>query len=261
MVVGALRVCKVNFDFKQKIILVTGSTHGLGFYIGNALLNLGATVIFNSRSNNKRSLKKINNKIIHHFVADVSDEEQAKKMLQKINDEFGLLDHIVCNVGDGSSTNFNTGSLQEMNLMLKRNLYPSSNIVSLAPNHMTLYDGSIVCISSICGKENIGAPVSYQVAKAALNMYVASIAKHLYDYKIRINAVAPGNIFFEGSVWEKKLKENNKEVLEMLQKDVILNRFGTPEDISNFVIFLLSSFSSFSTGKTFVVDGGQTKGL
>ena len=251
----------MNFDFKQKIILVTGSTHGLGFYIGNALLNLGATVIFNSRSKNKRSLKKINNKVIHHFIADVSDLKQAQKLLKNINDEFGLLDHIVCNVGDGSSSGLNIDSLQELDLMFKRNLYPSSNIVSLAPNHMVSNDGSIVCISSICGKENIGAPVGYQVAKAALNMYVASIAKHLYDYKIRINAIAPGNIFFEGSVWEKKLKENNKEVLDMLKKDVILNRFGTPEDISNFVIFLLSSFSSFSTGKIFVVDGGQTKGL
>ena len=126
---------------------------------------------------------------------------------------------------------------------------------------MVSKDGSIVCISSICGTENIGAPTGYQVAKAALNMYVASIAKYLYNYKVRINAVAPGNIFFKGSIWEKKIQENEEKIIDFLEKEVILNRFGTPEEISNFVVFLLSAYSSFSTGKTFIVDGGQTKGF
>ena len=137
---------------------------------------------------------------------------------------------------------FKTGSFAEINDMMQKNLFSSTNIISNAPKFMVKNGASIVCISSICGFENLGAPPGYNVAKAALNMYVASIAKYLYDYKIRINAVAPGNIIFEGSVWEDKINKNKKKVLEMLKNEVIMNRLGTPEEISNFVVFLCLIF-------------------
>ena len=251
----------MNISFKNKLILITGSTQGIGFETGKALLNLGANVIFNSRTNNLKQLKKVKQSQLNHIVADVSDYYEAKNLLKKIRKDYGLLNHIVCNVGNGSSVNIQKGSFAEINDMMQKNLFSSTNIISQAPDFMDKENGSIVCISSICGFENLGAPPGYQVAKAALNMYVASIAKNLYDKKIRINAVAPGNIIFEGSVWEDKINKNNKKVLEMLENDVIMKRLGTPAEISNFVIFLLSNFSSFATGKTFIVDGGQTKGI
>ena len=251
----------MNISFKNKLILITGSTQGIGFETGKALLNLGANVIFNSRTNNLKQLKKVKQSQLKHIVADVSDYYKAKKLLKTIKKDYGLLNHIVCNVGNGSSVNIQKGSFAEINDMMQKNLFSSTNIISQAPEFMEKENGSIVCISSICGFENLGAPPGYQAAKAALNMYVASIAKNLYDNKIRINAVAPGNIIFEGSVWEEKINQNKKKVLEMLKNDVIMKRLGTPEEISNFVIFLLSNFSSFATGKTFIVDGGQTKGI
>ena len=261
MVVGVLKDYSMNIKFKNKLILVTGSTQGIGFCIGKNLLDLGANVIFNSRSTNLKQLKKLKKNSFQHLKADVSNYSDSKILLKEIKKNFGLLDHIVCNVGDGSSLNHTKGSFEEIDSMIKKNLFPATNIIANSPNFMVKKNGSIVCISSICGFENLGAPPGYQVAKAALNMYVSSIAKYLYDYKIRINAVAPGNIIFEGSVWEDKIKSNEDEVMNMLKKEVILNRFGKPEEISNFVAFLLSSFSSFSTGKTFIVDGGQTKGI
>ena len=261
MVDGFPKDYKMEINFKNKLVLVTGSTKGIGFCIAENLLKLGANVIFNSRSNDKKKLNKIKKGSFNHLIADVSDSSQAKFLLKEIKNKYGLLDHIVCNVGNGSSFNMKNGSYEEIDTMLKRNLFTSSNIVSISPNYMVKERGSIVCISSICGFENIGASPGYQIAKAGLNMYVASIAKYLHDYNIRVNAVAPGNIIFEGSVWEKKIKESEKEVTEMLKKEVILKRFGTPQEIANFVIFLLSEYSSFSTGKTFIVDGGQTKGI
>ncbi len=251
----------MNINFKNKLVLVTGSSQGIGYEIGKNLLNLGANVIFNSRTGDQKQLKQLKQGSFQHMIADVSNFSQTQKLLKNIKKNIGLLDHIVCNVGNGSSSNMEIGSYGEIDDMMKKNLFPSTNIISNAPDFMVKKNGTIVCISSICGFENLGAPPGYQIAKAALNMYVASMAKYLYDHEIRINAVAPGNIFFVGSVWEEKIKSNKMEVLDMLKKEVILKRFGTPEEISNFVIFLLSKFSSFSTGKTFIVDGGQTKGI
>lgn len=69
--------------------------------------------------------------------------------------------------------------------------------------------------------------------------------------------MSPGNIFFKGSTWEEKLRKNKNKVEKMLKNKVALNRFGTPEEVSGLVVFLVSSKSSFITGSNFIIDGGQ----
>ena len=126
--------------------------------------------------------------------------------------------------------------------------------------HTYIY--KILCISSICGKEYVkGAPVAYSVAKAALNNFVKFQSEILAERSIRINAIAPGNIIFKGSSWEKKIKNNKKKVEKFIDKNVPLKTFGTTEDVSNMSSFLLSEKSKFITGAVFVIDGGQTKSL
>ena len=126
----------MEISFKNKLVLVTGSTKGIGFCIANHLSNLGANVIFNSRTCNKNKLKKLMIDSSKHFIADVSDFSNAENLLKQIKKKYGLLDHIVCNVGNGSSLNMKNGSFEEINMMLKRNLFPSSNILSISPNYM-----------------------------------------------------------------------------------------------------------------------------
>ncbi len=76
---------------------------------------------------------------------------------------------------------------------------------------------------------------------------------------MKLNGIAPGNILFKGSTWEKKLKKNKRSVNLMLKKDVSMRKLGTLKDISGLVEFLVKSNSDFINGSIFVVDGGQIK--
>ena len=112
----------MNIKFKNKLILVTGSTQGIGFSIGKTLLNLGAKVIFNSRTKDIKQLQNLKKKSFEHMVADVTNPNEAMNLLGKIKKEFGLLDHIVCNVGNGSRKNMVPNSNEEFNNMITNNL-------------------------------------------------------------------------------------------------------------------------------------------
>jgi 3-oxoacyl-[acyl-carrier protein] reductase len=128
-----------------------------------------------------------------------------------------------------------------------------------ATDALTASRGSIVCISSICGIEALGCPVPYAAAKAALESYVRNAARWMGKHGVRINSVAPGNILFPGSVWERKLKENRGAVDDMLAREVALGKLGSPEDVARMAAWLASSLAAFITGATYVVDGGQLK--
>ena len=142
--------------------------------------------------------------------------------------------------------------------MFTVNLWSTTNIVEAASEALAKSKGSIVCTSSICGLELVpAAPVTYSAAKAALHAYVRGISRPLGKRGIRINAIAPGNILFEGSVWETKLEESTEAVAEMLNRDVALGKLGTPEDVANLTTYLLSLVSGFATGSVWTLDGGQ----
>lgn len=251
----------MNLELHNKIALVTGSSDGIGFAIAQALQEEGCQLVLNGRDAGhlETAVTKLGKKPAA-FVGDVSKPAEALALVQSVLERFGRLDILVCNVGSGKSVSAGEESYEEWQRVFGINFFSATNMVEASLKPLAVSKGSIVCVSSICGHETVpGAPVTYSVAKAALNAYVKSMSRSLGAKGIRMNAVVPGNVLFEGSTWDLKLRENPQGVRTMLAENVPLNAFGAPEDVAAGVCFLASAKASFVTGSLFVADGGQTR--
>lgn len=250
----------MDFRLSGKKVLVTGASRGIGFGIAKGFHQVGCSVVSNSRNEVELISSIGNRKGWTGFPGDVTDPIKARELVQRAVEFMGGLDVLVCNVGSGQSVPPGNESLSDWQKSLSINLFSATNMVEMAVSELRKTKGVIVCVSSICGLEVIhGAPLTYSAAKAALNAYVRGVAVPLGTYGIRINGVAPGNVLFEGSVWDRKVKEDPKEVNRMIEEDVPLNRLGNINDIVNLVLWLSSPLSAFNTGAIHVCDGGQTR--
>ena len=238
----------------EKIVFVSGSTYGIGKVIAARFVNAGYTVIQNSRS-------KINDKDLvgaKHLEGDVTNYQTCLKIIEFINAEYGRLDVLVCNVGRGNDLENSILPEERWSHFLLTNLLSSTFLVDSSLHLLTKSKGNVVAVSSICGGSTIkGAPVEYSVAKAALNMYIKSMALKYGSSGIRFNAVSPGNVMFEGSTWHNKLKKDEEIVTQYISENVPMGEFIKPESIAEAVVFLASDSSKSTTGVVLNIDGGQ----
>ena len=239
----------MDLKLKNKVALVTGSTRGIGLEIAKNLEEEGCIVVFNGR-------KKLS-KNFNYISADITKFDECQKLIKKTIQKFGHLDILVCNVGSGKVKNLDYEKQTNWDEMFSINLYSTTNIIKSAQKELAKTRGVITCISSIAGIETTSAPITYAVSKSALNAFVKTSSKKFANKKIRINAIAPGNIMFNGSTWEQKMKKNPSAIKKMINEKVSMKRFGTPNDISSLAVFLSSEKASFITGAVYVVDGGQ----
>jgi 3-oxoacyl-[acyl-carrier protein] reductase len=249
---------KVNL--KGKNALVTGSSDGIGFYIAKQLHQNGCNVVINGRNKAKLNLAKKKLNVPDAIQGDLTNLNDTKKLIKKFKKKYNRLDILVCNVGSGKSIKKKL-DIEEWNRLFKLNFWSTVNIINSAETLLVKSKSSIICVSSICGLEHVpGAPIPYSVAKSALNSYVLNQSKMFGKYKIRINAIAPGNIIFDSSTWQKKIKAAPNRIKKYIKENVSLNILGKPNDISNLVVYLASDDAKYITGSIFKVDGGQIRG-
>jgi 3-oxoacyl-[acyl-carrier protein] reductase len=245
-----------------KVALVTGSSHGIGRAIAEAFVGAGYRVAFNGRDKERltATVTATSSSNAIALPGDVTVPNEARTLVARTLEAFGQLDVLVCNVGSGRSVPPGQETQDEWMRMLSLNLLSTTNMVEASQHALASSCGNVVCISSICGQEVIsGAPITYSAAKAALNAYIRGMARPLGLQRVRINGVAPGNILFPGSVWERKLAENADGVQLMLDQNVALRQLGTPQNVAELALWLSSPAAEFVTGSIYVVDGGQVR--
>jgi len=250
----------MNLQLAGKTALITGSSRGIGLAIASVLHEEGCRVVLNAR--NQADLATAMTSLPGAFgvAGDVSDPAFAQQVVTQAIEQVGGLDILVCNVGGGRSVPPGQENPAEWQRVFALNLWSCINTVEAARPTLKASRGSIVCVSSICGLEVVpGAPVTYSAAKAALHAYVRGIARPLGQAGIRINAVAPGNILFDGSVWSRKLDEDAQAVHDMLQSNVALSKLGVPADVARLVAYIASPAAGFATGAIWTLDGGQVR--
>ena len=248
----------MDLELSGKVALVTGSSRGIGRGIAQALHDEGCPVILNGRELEtlSQSAKPLGGRYV---VGDVCIPEQARQVVDAARKLSGKIDIVVANVGMGASVPPGTESGEEWSRMLNLNLESAVNTISAAREVLAQSKGAALCVSSICGLSALGAPIAYSAAKAALNSYVRGISAVLAQDGVRIVGLAPGNVLFPGSTWERKLKADEGAVQRMLEANVPMRRLGSVYEIANVAAFLCSPKASFMTGTVVTVDGGQIK--
>jgi 3-oxoacyl-[acyl-carrier protein] reductase len=252
----------MKLELEGRVALVTGGSRGIGLAIARMLAAEGAHVVLAARGRDDLSYAcaEIGGNASFH-IADVTDPAAAFALARDVEQKSGAIDILICNVGSGASVPPGQETPAEWRRVMDLNLFATTNTIEAARPIMQRGHGdrAIVCMSSICGLAALGAPVTYSAAKAALNATVRGLARPLAQDGIRINAVAPGNILFDGGTWARKLAENKPGVDDMLAREVPLRRLGTPEEIADVVGFLASPRAAFITGTVIVADGGQLR--
>ena len=166
----------MNLELSGKVAFISGSSRGIGLEIAKTLDAEGCKVIINGRNKERLAdaIKELPTATA--ISADITDEEQSNRVISDVIKQFGKLDILICNVGSGDSVKPGDELFQDWQESFAINLWSATNLVEAARDYLALSNGSIVCISSICGLEVIpGAPLTYSAAKAALNSYIKGV--------------------------------------------------------------------------------------
>ena len=242
-------------DLQGAVAVVTGASRGLGRAIAEELGSAGAKVVVNY-SRSKEPAEEVARKVEEAggeaavVQADVSDAEQAKRLIDETVERFGRVDVLVNNAGITQDRLLRKMSVEDWDKVVNVDLNSCYYTVHAALPHMTEQEsGKIVNISSFVGEAGNVGQANYAAAKAGLLGFTKTAALELARYGITVNAICPG---FIGTDMVNAIPE---DVQEKLLKTIPLRRFGQPEEIAKAVRYVVEH-GDYMTGSTLDINGG-----
>lgn len=250
------------FSVEEKIVLITGSSRGIGFTLAKAFGAAGAKVILNGRNNTTlcqaaKSLETLGYQV-YTSVFDVFDENKVQREINRIEKNVGPIDVLINNAGIQRRAQLEALSLKDWEEVLKVNLTGAFITSREAVKRMLNREsGKIINICSLMselGRQTTGA---YAASKGGLKMLTKAMTVEWAKYNIQINGIGPG--YFITEMTQKLADDENFD--SWLKSRTPAGRWGDPDELTGTAIFLSSDASSFINGQVIYVDGGLLAGI
>ena len=246
----------ITFDFSGKVVLVTGSSRGIGAAVLSGFAKAGATCILHFWDDpdgvNRKDAAALGSALgpnVWLWPADVRDPAQMEALMKQVMEQHGGLDILVNNAGIIRDRTLKKMTLDEWHAVIQTNL--DGVFYSVKYGAEIMRDGGrIVSLASVAGMVGFHGQTNYAAAKAGVIGMTRVLAKELARRQITVNAIAPGVI------QTPMLGEVKEEVKAEYLKQIPAGRLGRPEDVANAVMFLASEESSYITGQVLPVTGG-----
>jgi len=250
------------FDVSGKVVLITGSSRGLGFAFATGFAEAGAKVVINGTRGEtvNPAVEQIRQQggLAYGYPFDVTDSDQVEQSIARIEREVGPIDVLVNNAGIQRRAPLEELTLEDWETVIDVNL-TSIFIVTkhVAKAMIERRRGAIINISSLNVEGSRPTIANYCAAKGGLEAFTRSIATEWGKYNIRANAIAPGYFITDLT---RPLAEN-PDFDAWVKQNVPLGRWGDPSELVGAAIFLASKASSYISGRVITVDGGWRASL
>ncbi|GMR41455.1 hypothetical protein PMAYCL1PPCAC_11650, partial [Pristionchus mayeri] len=259
--------------FAGKVVVVTGSSNGIGRGTAVLFAREGAKVTITGRNaasleETKRQCMEAGTKEgdILEVLGDITNESFADRLISATVDKFGQIDVLVNNAGGGAQSSYaNYGKTlldtpsSEFDDMIELNVKQVVRLSKLAVPHLEKTNGAIVNVSSIVAFHHLSAMPCYAAAKAALDQITIQMAGSLIKKGIRVNSVNPGPVKTNAIVSSGASQEEQDKLFEGMKPLIPLGRVGIPEDIGKVILFLADrTQSEILIGLIVRADGGLT---
>ena len=239
----------MSYNLKDKNIIITGGSSGIGESIIDLLLKNKANVV-NIDVNDNLKTKTI--------ITDITNNQDLKTKLNSIPEKVDIL---INNAGIGLVGNIENTDEKDFDKIFEVNVKGLFNITKVIIPRMKQNGGSIINMASTAAIVGIDDRFAYSASKGAVMSMTNSIAKDYLSHGIRCNSISPGRVHtpFVDSYLEKFYPNNKEEMFEKLSKTQPLGRMAKPIEVASLVLYLCSDEASFITGSDFQIDGGFVK--
>ncbi|RYL97007.1 SDR family oxidoreductase [Sporolactobacillus sp. THM7-7] len=263
----------MDLGLKNKKVLVTGSTAGIGKAAARCFLEEGATVIINGRSEeNVQAVLKELSEVgdVHGFAADLSKTEESQALIQKV-DDIGSLDVLVNNLGFFEVKSFEEVTDEEWLTYLQVNVLSTVRLCRrYLPEMLNRNSGRIINLASEAGIKPLPQMIPYSVTKTALISLSRGLAERTKGTNVTVNSVLPGPTWTEGvaqymegaaQAEGQNLEPFINNYFKVNEPTSLIQRYATPEEVASVIVFLASKRASAINGTAQRVEGGIIRSI